>query len=264
MARADNPRMAGRFENLHFAEPFVQSREGVVSLHFTLGETQSSMRADRPDELQIDYTRTMMGFLLLQPEPREIVMIGLGGGSLAKFCLRHLPAARITVVENNPAVIALREAFRIPHDDERFRVVTADGAAYLRECTAAIDVLLVDGFDENGQPPALCSPAFYGDCRRALAPGGVLVVNLHADDAEHDARAQRIADAFHGSAMQAMASGQANCVVFAVRDGPVTIEQLRGDQWMRALSSAGQRELKDDIALVGWNACALRPGDQVY
>jgi len=264
MAHADNPRMTGRFDHLHFAAPFVQSQDGVVSLHFTLGETQSRMRADRPDELQIDYTRTMMGFLLLQPQPREIVMIGLGGGSLAKFCLRHLPTARVTVVENNPAVIALREEFRIPGDNERFRVIAADGAVHLRECTAAIDVLLVDGFDENGQPPALCSQAFYADCRRALARGGVLVVNLHVDDAGHDARTQRIVDAFHGNAMQAMASGQANCVVFAVRDGPLTIEQLRGDQWKRALSPAGRRELEGDMALVGWNACALRVGDQAY
>jgi spermidine synthase len=264
MARADNPRMAGKFEDLNFTAPFVQSRGGVVSLHFTLGETQSSMDPGRPDELQIDYTRTMMGFLLLQPQPREIVMIGLGGGSLAKFCLRHLPPARITVVENNPDVIALREEFLIPEDGERFGVVAADGAAYLQECAAGIDVLLVDGFDENGQPPALCSQAFYGDCRRALAPGGVLVVNLHVDDAEHGARIQRIADAFQGNAMQAMASGQANCVVFAVRDGPVTIEQLRGEQWMRALSPEGRRELEDDMTLIGWNACALRAGDQEY
>jgi len=264
MARADNPRMAGRFENLHFAAPFVRTRDGVVSLHFTLGETQSSMRADRPDELQIDYTRTMMGFLLLQPQPREILMIGLGGGSLAKFCLRHLASARITVVENNPAVIALREEFRIPADNERFRIVAADGAAHLQECTPGIEVLLVDGFDENGQPPALCSQAFYDDCRRALAPGGVLVVNLHVDDADHALRTRRIAHAFGGNAVQTMASGQANCIVFAVRDGPVTIEQLRGEQWKRALLPAGRRQLKEDMALVGWNACTLRAGDQEY
>ncbi|MGZ5194273.1 MAG: spermine/spermidine synthase domain-containing protein [Ramlibacter sp.] len=256
--------MAGSFENLHFAAPFVQSHDGVLSLHFTLGETQSSMRADCPDELQIDYTRTMMGFLLLQPQARDIVMIGLGGGSMAKFCYRHLPSARITVVENNPGVIALRQEFRVPDDDERFRVVAADGAVYLEDCATSIDVLLVDGFDENGQPPALCSQAFYGDCRRALAPGGVLVVNLHVDDADHDVRTRRIADAFDGNAMQTMASGQANCVVFARRGEPATIDQLRGEQWMRALSPEGRQQLKNDMDHIGWNACALRSRDHEY
>src|SRR6185369_6747562 len=100
---------------------------------------QSSMLDDRPDELQVDYTRTMMGFLLLEPEPREIAMIGLGGGSLAKFCHRHLRSARITAVENNPGVIALRNEFAIPADDERLSVVAEDGAAFVRERAGRFD-----------------------------------------------------------------------------------------------------------------------------
>jgi spermidine synthase len=248
--------MPGRFENLDFTAPFVLREGGLQSLHFTLGETQSSMRADRPDALQIDYTRTMMGFLLVQPEPREIVMIGLGGGSIAKFCHRHLACARITAVENNPGVIALRGAFAIPGDDERLRVIAADGAAFLRESGGGIDVLLVDGFDQNGQPPALCSQAFYDDCHRVLAPGGVLVVNLHVDDVGHETQTQRIAHAFEGNAMQVIAPGQANCIVFAMRGEPLTVERLRGAQWTRALSAEGQAQLKDDMDHIGWNACA--------
>jgi spermidine synthase len=251
--------MAGNFEDLHFAAPFVLHEGGVRSLHFTIGETQSSMRADRPDELQIDYTRTMMGFLLLQPAPREILMIGLGGGSLAKFCHRHLPAARITVVENNPAVIELRREFRIPDDDERLSVIAADGAAFLREFEGGVDVLLVDAFDEAGQPTALCTLEFYRDCRRALAPSGVLVANLHVDDTEHELRTHRIASAFAGNAMQVVASRQANCIVFAVQGGPVTIEQFRGEQWARALMPEGRRQLKDDMDHIAWNACGLAP-----
>jgi spermidine synthase len=249
--------MPARFEDLNFATPFVRDEGGVRSLHFTIGETQSSMRTDRPDALHIDYTRTMMGFLLLQPEPRDIVMIGLGGGSMVKFCHRHLPGARMKVVENNPGVMDLRREFEIPEDDERLSVVAADGAAFVRELEGAADVLLVDGFDEGGQPAALCTQAFYDACRRALAPGGVLVVNLHVDDADHERRTRRIAVAFDGNAMQVIASRQANCIVFAVRGVPPTIEQMRGTQWMRALSAEGQRQIKGDMDHIGWNACAL-------
>jgi spermidine synthase len=250
--------MPGRFEDLDFTVPFVVRKDGVQSLHFTIGETQSRMRADRPDELQVDYTRTMMGFLLLRPEPREILMIGLGGGSMAKFCHAHLRSAHLTVVENNPGVIALRDEFAIPPDDERFRVIAGDGAAFVRESRGGVDVLLVDGFGPGGQPPSLCSQAFYDDCKRALAPGGVLVVNLHADDAGHEVHAHRIAQAFDGNALQVIATGQANCIVFAMRGEPLAIEQLRGPLWMRALSPQGQRQLKADMDHIGWNACALR------
>lgn len=253
--------MPGSFQNLNFDAPFVVNDDGVRSLHFTLGEVQSSMRADRPDELELDYTRTMMGFLLLNPQPRAIAMIGLGGGSLAKFCHRHLPSARITAVENNPGVIALREEFGIPADDGRFTVVCDDGAAFVARTPGAFDVLLVDGFDASGLPPQLASQAFYDACFRALVPGGLLVVNLHADDAGHEAATQRIARGFGGNAMQVLAVEKSNCVVFAGRELAVTLEALRGLGWSGALDAQVKRQLRAEFAHIGWSAVKIpRPG----
>jgi spermidine synthase len=255
--------MTGPFENLNFDAPFVVNEDGVRSLHFTLGEVQSSMRADRPDELELDYTRTMMGFLLLNPQPRAIAMIGLGGGSLAKFCHHHLPSARITAVENNPHVIALREEFGVPTDDERFKVVCDDGAAFVARSPGAFDVLLLDAFDASGLPPQLSSQVFYDACFDALVPGGLLVVNLHADDAGHDAAVQRIARGFDGNAMQVLAAEKSNCIVFAGRELAVTLEALRGLGWAGALDSQVKRQLRAEFAHIGWNAvkipCAAAP-----
>jgi spermidine synthase len=249
--------MPAQFANLNLEPAFVLQEGRTRSLHFTTGETQSSMRVDRPADLQIDYTRTMMGFLLLNQQPLNIAMIGLGGGSLAKFCHRHLPSARITAAENNPGVIALRKDFDIPDDDERLSVLEDDGAVFVRTLSGALDVLLVDGFDHSGQPAQLCSQVFYDDCFRALAPGGVLVVNLHADHPEHDLFTGRIARSFKGNAMQVMAVEKANCVVFAGRRRPVTLEALRGVAWARQLSTQAQRQLRGEFAHIGWNACEL-------
>jgi spermidine synthase len=56
-------------------------------MHFTSLATQSAMSLSEPDALIAQYTRKMMSFLLFNPDPKHIVMIGLGGGSLAKYCL---------------------------------------------------------------------------------------------------------------------------------------------------------------------------------
>ena len=93
-------------------------------------------------------------------------MIGLGGGSMAKWCHRYLPRTDITAVEINPHVIALRDRFYIPPDDQRFRVLCENGTDYVARVTEETDVLIVDGFDINGQPPELCSQGFY---RRVLS-----------------------------------------------------------------------------------------------
>ncbi len=249
-----------QFSNLNFVEPFIVDEGPVRSLHFTLGETQSSMRLDRPDELQIDYTRTMMGFLLLHPHPRRIAMVGLGGGSLVKFCRRHLPRARLVVVENNPGVLALRHQFCIPDDDDRLSVVEDDGAVFVAGLHSVVDVLLVDAFDHAGQPPQLCTQAFYDASFAALAPGGVFAVNLHHDHPEHELLLQRIAASFKGNAMQVVTGEQANCVVFARRDGPVSAEALRDRQWTRRVDEVARRQLSAEFAHIGWVARALPGG----
>jgi spermidine synthase len=249
--------MTARFSDLNFDPPFVVQDGHSRSLHFTMGETQSSMRLDRPDELRVDYTRTMMGFLLLNPRPRSITMIGLGGGSLVKFCRRHLPLAKITVVENNPGVIALRKDFGIPDDGDGLRVIEQDGAVHLGRPDAPVDVLLVDGFDRGGQPAQLCSQVFYDHCFAALAPGGVLVLNLHANHPQHELFCRRVAHSFKGNAMQVMAPDQSNCVVFAGKRRPVTSQALRSRQWAEHLGDGLRRRLAGDFAHIGWSACAL-------
>lgn len=153
-----------------------------VSLQFRRGQTQSRMRGDRPDELLVDYTRTMLAALLWQPRPERIGVIGLGGGSQVKFLHRHLPCAALEVVENHPGVIALRRDFGIPDDDARLQVVLDDGARFIAARPQRYPVLLVDGYDDRGIPEALSTPAFHRACRDALVPGGVLSSNLHCKD----------------------------------------------------------------------------------
>jgi spermidine synthase len=165
------------------ARPLIRRSWRYVSLQFTRDEAQSRMLRARPDALVVDYTRSMLAALLVNPAPARIGMIGLGGGSQAKFCHRHLPTSRIDAIEINPQVIALRQRFRIPPDSDRFRVHLGDGAEFVRCHPAAFDLLLVDGYDPRGIPPALSTQAFYDDCRAALSEHGIAAFNLFCADA---------------------------------------------------------------------------------
>jgi len=195
--------------------PYVIEELASKSLHFTMSEIQSRMRLDDPLALDLEYTRMMMGFLLFVPEARRITMIGLGGGSLAKFCYHHLAEARIDVVEINPHVIALRDQFHVPRDDARFRVITGDGARYVRGRRNECEVLIVDGFDGRGQPPRLCTNRFYDEARAMLAPGGVMVVNLHAGHRKHGIHVARIRRTFGAAVLAVDDFDDSNQIVFA-------------------------------------------------
>ncbi|HJV68162.1 transferase [Ideonella sp.] len=198
-------------------KPYVYESLTSKALHFSISEIQSRMRLADPYALDLEYTRLMMGFVLFHPQPKQIVMIGLGGGSLAKFCHRHLPDTHIQVVEINPHVIALRDEFHVPPDSERFHVVPGDGARYVRLRARRPDVLVVDGFGPDGQPARLCSQRFYDDCAEMLQPGGVLVVNLHRGHRHYDVFIDRIQRSFGGSALAVEDSEGSNGIVFACK-----------------------------------------------
>jgi spermidine synthase len=153
----------------------------IRSLHFDERMLQSAMRVQEPDALVLGYTRAMMGFLLFNSAPEHILMIGLGGGSMIKYCYRHLPHTCLTVLEIDADVIALRDQFMIPADDRRLQVIHADAIDYIAHADQKFDVILLDGFNKDGVVPELNSQNFYGACQRILNPRGILVANLWSE-----------------------------------------------------------------------------------
>ena len=212
--------------------PLVRTRGNRRTLEFQEGDIQSEMLLSRPDALVLDYARAMMCFALFAPQPRHILMVGLGGGSLAKFCYRHFPGTRITVLEISAEVIALREQFCVPADDARLRIVHTDAAEYIGAAPASFDVILVDGFDAAGMPQALGSARFYTGCRRALREGGVLVANILAYDPAHDALVARVRTAFADRVCDFHGIAGNNHLLFAVR---TTSNPATGSPARRAL-----------------------------
>lgn len=201
-------------------KPLVRTEGNRRTLEFAPGDIQSAMRLSRPHALVLAYTRAMMCFVLFVPRPRRILMVGLGGGSMAKFCRHHFPEAHITVLELRADVIALREQFLVPPDDARFRVVHADAAAWIAGGgEETFDVIVVDGFDRDGLPPSLSSGPFYAACRRRLAPGGVLVANVFSYDPRRGAVLDALDRVFDGHTCRLDKAAGNNHILFA---GPGT------------------------------------------
>jgi spermidine synthase len=200
---------------------YVSERYGVRSLHIGSDTVQSSMRVSKPTDLELSYTRSMMAFLLFVPEPREILMIGLGGGSLAKFVVEHLPNTRTRVAEVNPRVVTVaRQAFCVPQDGPNFEVLTTDGAAYVQREDVRTDVLIVDGYEADHYVEELANPVFYDACRRRLDANGVMVVNLWGGDRQFYSLVQAIAGAFPGGVLSLPAERPGNVIVFGFERKP--------------------------------------------
>jgi spermidine synthase len=219
-----------------YGKPFVVDNGPRRFLYFDFGAIQSVMDLSSPVRLALAYTRKMMGFLLFNGAPERILLLGLGGGSLAKFCYANLPAASLTAIEMNPDVIALRDAFGIPADDHRFRVVNADGAAYVSMLTQCKDVILADACDRTGTAAQFDSVEFYRTARSRLTAGGVFVVNLCGDKSTTAAHLSKIREAFEGELLSLQVQKDGNMIVFGFK------ERRPDLQWERI--EAGAADLK--------------------
>lgn len=229
-------------------------------LRFGLTDLQSAMDMRNPERLVLNYTRLMMGFVLFQPSPSHMLMIGLGGGSLPKFCHQHFAGSDITVVEIDPEVIALRESFEVPADQADFRVVEADGADFVANMDdETFDVIMVDGFNAEDMSPSLGTPDFYAHCARVLRPGGVMVCNLHELDLHFGAYLERIALAFDCRVLAVATRECGNSVVFGRKGMAMDARVPRRLSRPSGMTAKAWRGVEADVHDVLREVCAAQP-----
>lgn len=211
----------------------ISEEAGVRYLHFSSDWVQGAMRVARPWALELDYTREMMAALLLRPDadwPKSALLIGLGAGSLTKFLHRHRPAARLTVAEIEPVVVAAaRQYFKLPDEDARFTIVIAEGAEFVANSKKRYDLILVDGYDEDARTGMLDTLPFYATARARLSDQGLLVTNLLSKRKDFLNSVERLREVFDGRALAFPSCDSGNAVAVAAAGEPLSIplEELR-------------------------------------
>jgi spermidine synthase len=207
---------------------YVTERSGVRSLHIGSDTIQSSMRLARPNDLELAYTRSMMGFLLFAPTPRRVLLVGLGGGSLAKFIYHRMPETVVEVLEVSPDVVSIaRRYFQLPAADGRLEIRVCDGGQFMARPGAPYDAILVDGYDGDSLVEELSSRPFFAACLGRLAPGGLAAVNLWGSDRRFDEYLARIEAEFPAGTLCLPAEKPGNIIAFGFRDAP---GELRWDR----------------------------------
>jgi len=196
----------------------------VRYLHLGSEWIQGSMLLDKPFDIELEYVQRMMAWLLFA-EPatvagRHAMQLGLGAGSLTKFCHKRL-RIKTTAIELNPQVVAAcRLWFKLPADDARLSVILGDAAevAAHEHWRGAVDALQVDLYDDEAAAPVLDSEAFYSDCRRLLSEDGCMTVNLFGRSSSFARSLEKIQSAFGaGSVWAFKPTREGNTIVLALR-----------------------------------------------
>ena len=154
---------------------------------------ESQIDLVQPHVLQFEYPRFLAANYLLRPQPKSVLVGGLGGGMMVHF-LRHIdPKLRVDVVEIDPVVVRLADEYFNVRPGAGVSIITADGLKYLTETRNNYDVIYLDAFlkpsaatDVTGAPLDQRARQFYKTLQTKLNPGGLVAftANRHAGDAE--------------------------------------------------------------------------------
>ena len=201
------------------------SDEGSLRhLHLGTEWIQGTMRLDAPTALFHEYTQRMMAWLLFVAPAgvasRHAMQLGLGAGSLTKFCHKEL-RMKTTAIELNPQVLtACRGWFKLPAESSRLQVVINDAALEIEDAKwwGTVDALQVDLYDDQAAAPVLDSLIFYNQCRRLLTADGCMTVNLFGRASSFVRTLEKISAAFGSNAVWAFKpTREGNTVVLAQR-----------------------------------------------
>ncbi len=210
----------------------------ILSTNVLFGVQSILMKDERLTGMYYDYALAaplLAG--ITADNPGNILILGLGTGTFAKYCSEYFPGCSIEGVEIDEKIARLAaEYFQLP---DSVQVSVYDGRSYLAASHKTYDVIMVDAYQDITIPFQMSSVEFFTEVRSHLAPEGVMVVNMNMKSRLEHSINDYLCDtigAVFDYVYTAPVSGGTNCEVFAFQS-PTALEALE----------AGKASLKDPV-----------------
>lgn len=185
-----------------YSSIIVKQSGSTLCLQFNVRSAQrnqSCIDTRKPRAMVFSYTRMSMAALLFNPEPQNILVIGLGGGTLPTAFNQLFPGAHIDAVEIDPAVVKVAERYFGFKSNERLLVHTRDARVWTKRALRKerrYDIIVLDAFNGEYIPEHLMTREYLQETQQLLAPGGTLVANTFSISKLYDHESATYADVF--------------------------------------------------------------------
>ncbi len=179
----------------------VRIRDDDLFRYLVLDRTFHAVmwKAD-PVALFLPYSQLMVASLALVPEPKRGLILGHGGGSLAKWLANRWPELELDVVEFDPVVVRMAEEYFAYQRPPQHHVHARDARVFLNSTERIYDFIWVDAFARHMIPFHLTTVEFFAELRAHLSSDGVLAVNLASSGEGGDLlRANAVVQTMRGS-----------------------------------------------------------------
>lgn len=157
----------------------TEDDQGMRTLLFgNQGVRQSVVKVGELYDLQLPYARAMVSGLALCPEPKRVLIVGLGGGAIPSFLHKHYPQTSIDAVDIDPVVVEVAKEFFGFREDATLKAYAQDGRQFIEERPNAYDVIFLDAFGSESIPYHLATREFLAGVRRAITAKGVVLADV--------------------------------------------------------------------------------------
>ncbi len=204
-----------------------------------------------PKRLVFSYTKMSFAGLLLNPDPKRILVAGLGGGTIPMAMRDLFPNASIDVLEVDQAVLNVAEEFFGFREDDAMTAHVVDARVFIKRAGLRgeqYDYIVLDAFSGEYIPEHLLSKEFLEEVRAILTPDGVVVANTFSSSRLYDYESVTYQAVF-GDFYNFKLPGSGNRLILATRSELPPPGQLRSPA----------RELYDALEPYGVNLMEYPP-----
>ncbi len=199
---------------------FVTEVEGRRCLLFNAvrGErNQTCMNMYNPKEFVFHYARMTMAGLLVNPNPKNILIAGLGGGTLPTALHDLYPEATIEVLEIDQAVVNVAKQFFQYQESDKVKTHVVDARVFIKRAGLegrTFDFIVLDAFTGEYIPEHMLTQEFLEEVKKVMTPDGVLISNTFSTSSlySHESETYR---AVFGEFFNLKMSGSGNRVIIA-------------------------------------------------
>lgn len=197
----------------------IENVDGILYLRSGEDATQSAVDTREPHRLVMQNLQFAMGCLMFVPPPKDVLMLGVGGGSLVHFFRHYLPDTRLVGVERDASLLArMQTEFMLPVGGEMIEYEIADARDWIARSNRRFDLIVVDVYDERQMPDWVQGDEFWSRIADRLSERGCVTANLLFDsDAEFTRTYASIRQIFASKTLCTTVEGYDNALVYGFR-----------------------------------------------
>lgn len=193
------------------------TREGEVVTLWSGGVRHTEIMAGEPMLTMLEYSRLTLFVLAYNPDPCDILVLGLGGGAIPSVLSGIYPSAKIDIVDIDPEMPEIAKEYFNFSVSRNVRVFIDDAFLFMLQTRRKYDVICLDTYCADQFPRTVDNPDFLIRASGILKSGGVVAANLmSANSALFQSRLQGYREIFR-DVRRLTGNASGNTLVFATQ-----------------------------------------------